>query len=77
MGERMCQMAIGLSNNTPNYIWRMEAGRKKEETEARRRAGNYLVNIAKIQEERLQKVCLIMKVKDSSFMFRNLPRKLM
>lgn len=75
MGERMCQMAIGLSNSTPNYIWRMEAGRKKEETEARR-AGNYLVNIAKIQEERLPKVCLIMKVKDSSFMFRNLPHKL-
>lgn len=51
-------MAMGLSNNTPDYIWRMEAGREKGESEARRRAGNYLVSIAKMQEERLPKVCL-------------------
>lgn len=44
-------MAMGLSSNTSDYIWRMEAGREKGETEARRRAGNYLVNIAEMQGE--------------------------
>ncbi|KAK1120133.1 hypothetical protein K0M31_012857 [Melipona bicolor] len=47
-----------LSNYTPDYIWRMEVGREKLEIKARRKAGSYLANIAKMQEERLPKVCL-------------------
>ncbi|KAK9304301.1 hypothetical protein QLX08_004291 [Tetragonisca angustula] len=58
MSGRMCKMAMGLNRNTPDYIWRMEAGREKVETEARRRAGNYLVSTAKMEKERLPKVCL-------------------
>ncbi|KAK9306259.1 hypothetical protein QLX08_002989 [Tetragonisca angustula] len=64
MSGRMCKMAMGLSRNTPDYIWRMEAGREKVETGARRRAGNYLVSIAKMKEERLPKVCLREEVRN-------------
>lgn len=36
------KMAMGISGNTPDYIWKMEAGRKGLEIESRMRAMRYV-----------------------------------
>ena len=55
---RYTKMAMGVNQNTPSYIWRLEAGRNSLEIETRRRAGNYLEWVAEMEEERWPKICL-------------------
>lgn len=43
MQGRYIKMVMGLSPNTPDYIWKMEAGRRGIEGEARKRAARYLL----------------------------------
>ena len=51
-------MAMGLNTNTPNYIWRAEAGVKSMEIETRRRAGGYMARVLEMEEKRWPKICL-------------------
>ena len=55
---RFVKMAMGLVRNTPDYRWKLEAGKRSIEIQARRRAGKYLVEVLKIKEGRWPKVCL-------------------
>ena len=55
---RYVKMAMGLNMNTPNYIWRMEAGVGGIEIEMWKRAANYLVEIMRMPDERWPKKCL-------------------
>lgn len=55
---RCVKMAMGLAKNTPDYIWKMEAGRRSVAVEARRRAGRYLLEIVKMGNARWPKICL-------------------
>ena len=38
---------LGLARNTPDYIWKLEAGKRSVEVETRRRAAKYIVEILK------------------------------
>ena len=38
-------MALGATRSTSDYIWKLESGRRSIESEARRRAGDYLTEI--------------------------------
>lgn len=51
-------MALGVNNNTPSYIWKMEAGRHDMEAEGLKRAGRYLLDIGSMGEERWPRICL-------------------
>ena len=42
---RYIKMALGVARNTPNYIWKLEAGRRRIEIEARRMAEDYIIQI--------------------------------
>ena len=51
-------MALGVARNTPDYISKLEAGKRSVEIETRRRAGKYIVGILKMKKDRWPKVCL-------------------
>ena len=55
---KFVKMAMGLDRNTPDYIWKMEAGRNDIEIEARNRANKYLLEISDMDENSLPKMCL-------------------
>lgn len=55
---RFVKMALGINNNTPNYIWEMEAGRHQLGVEGFRRAGRYLLDIGRMEEGRWPRECL-------------------
>lgn len=40
--SQLFKMALGVNSNTPNYIWRMEAGRRSMKIETKKRAEEYL-----------------------------------
>lgn len=56
--SKFVKMAMGLNRNTPDYIWRMEAGRNRLEIGNRERAGRYLMKIEKMDENRWPKICM-------------------
>lgn len=49
-------MAMGVNNNTPDYIWRMEAGRNRLDVGTMERAGRYIMEIVGMDEERWPKM---------------------
>lgn len=49
---------MGLSRNTPNYIWRLEAGHQRIAIEMWKRTSKYLLEALKIGEDRWPKKCL-------------------
>lgn len=51
-------MALGLNRNTPDYLWKMEAGRSGLEIGNLSRAGKYLQEIGKMSDKRWPKICL-------------------
>lgn len=57
------KMIMGLSQNTPNYIWRMESGRRSVEIETRKRTSKYLLEILNMHEDRLPKKCLMEEIR--------------
>ena len=54
---KFVKMALGVARNTPDYIWKLEAGKRKLAIETRR-AAKYIVEILKMKEDRWSKVCL-------------------
>lgn len=56
--NRFVKMVLGLDRNTPAYIWRTESDRRKIGVQARKRAGMYIIDIAKMSDERWPKICL-------------------
>lgn len=55
---RCVKMAMGLSPNTPDYIWKMEAGRKSVEVDAFRRVNKYTLETLRMEDHRWPKRCL-------------------
>ena len=53
---RIVKAAFGVAKNTPDYLWKLEAGRSLE-IEARR-ATQYLIEILKMEDNRWLKICL-------------------
>ncbi|KAI4490291.1 hypothetical protein M0802_010759 [Mischocyttarus mexicanus] len=51
-------MALGANTNTPEYIWGMETGKGNLEFETRRMAGDYLLRVLRMADERWPKICL-------------------
>ena len=51
-------MIMGLNSNTPDYIWKLEAGVKSLVVYTREKAVNYIANILDMREERCPKICL-------------------
>lgn len=49
---RYVKMALGVSMNTPDYIWEMETGRSKLRVSNFERAGKYLLEIGNMKEDR-------------------------
>ena len=55
---KFVKMALGVARDTPDYIWKLEAGKRSVELETRKRAAKYIVEISKMKEDRWPKVCL-------------------
>lgn len=53
--SRYVKSSMGLSKNTPDYVWKMEAGRESVEIQARKRAGSFLDKINKHEGEQMAK----------------------
>ena len=51
-------MAMGISRNTPNYIWKLKARRRSMEVEMRRRTNKYILEVCEMKEGRWPKICL-------------------
>lgn len=66
MQGRFVKMALGIARNTPNYLWKIEADRSSVEIEARRRAGNYLLEILKMDGNRWPNICLKEEIRNIS-----------
>ena len=47
---KFVKMALEVARNTPDYIWKLEAGKQSVEIEARRRAAKYIVEILKMKD---------------------------
>lgn len=47
-------MTMGLSRNTPDYIWTLELGRVKIARQARKRASQYMLTITRMRESCLR-----------------------
>lgn len=62
--RRYIKMAMGISRNTPEYIWRMEAGRRSIEIGTKKRAASYLLRIVGMEQGRWPKVCLKEEVRN-------------
>ena len=58
MQGRLVKMVLGVARNTPDYLWKLEAGKRSIEVEAERRAGAYIVEVLKMKEGKWPKVCL-------------------
>ena len=52
--SRIVTAALGVARNTPDYLWKLEAGRRLE-IETRRKTGNYLIEILKMKNRRWTK----------------------
>ena len=66
---RYVKASMRLGKNTPDYIWKMEAGRRSIEIEARRRAGAFIVKLLAMEEDRWARKCIkeeIRNIRNSS-----------
>ena len=46
-------MALGVARNTPDYLWKLEAGKRSIEVEAQCRAGAYIVEGTQDEERKM------------------------
>ena len=60
---KFVKMALGVARNTPDYIWKLEAGKRSVEIETRRKAAKYIVKIL-IMKKKWLKVCLKEKIRE-------------
>lgn len=58
MQGKFMKMIMGLNNNTPDYIWKLEAGVKSLVLYTRNRAVDYVARILNMEDERWPKICL-------------------
>ncbi|XP_028982071.1 uncharacterized protein LOC114841315 [Diachasma alloeum] len=56
--KKYTKASMGLARNTPDYIWRMEAGVSSVEVEAVRRAAAFLIKLSRMEESRWPRKCL-------------------
>ena len=56
--RRHNKLALGVARNTLNYIWKLKAGRRSIEIEARRRVRDCLIQILRMKERRWLQICL-------------------
>ena len=49
---------MGLGKNIPDYIWKIESGRRSLEIETRRRAGAFIVKLLSMEEDRWPSKCI-------------------
>lgn len=56
--SRYVKSLLGVNKNTPDYIWRLEAGRRSFATESIKRAGRYILRILKMKGTRWPRICL-------------------
>ncbi|CAG5075558.1 Protein of unknown function [Cotesia congregata] len=61
---RAHKMALGVAKNTPEYIWRLEAGVESSLFMTRKRASRYLVDILRMEDSRWPKLCLREEVRN-------------
>ncbi|XP_043477868.1 uncharacterized protein LOC122508520 [Leptopilina heterotoma] len=57
------KMSMGLAKNTPDYIWKLEAGRRSIEIEAFKRSINFMIKIYKMEENRWVRKCLMEEIR--------------
>uniref|UniRef100_A0A0C9R7V2 LIN1_0 protein n=1 Tax=Fopius arisanus TaxID=64838 RepID=A0A0C9R7V2_9HYME len=55
---RYVKSCMGVARNTPNYIWKLESGKRSLEVETKRRALRYLLKLNKMNDDRLAKKCM-------------------
>ncbi|XP_015117934.1 uncharacterized protein LOC107041737 [Diachasma alloeum] len=55
---KVVKMGMGITRNTPAYIWRRESQRGSLELEMRRRALKYIGEIWQLEDDRLIRTCL-------------------
>uniref|UniRef100_A0A6V7JW45 Reverse transcriptase zinc-binding domain-containing protein n=1 Tax=Bracon brevicornis TaxID=1563983 RepID=A0A6V7JW45_9HYME len=56
--SRYVKMAMGLSRNTPGYLWKLESGRRTIGIEALKRAARYACRVQSMEANRWPKICL-------------------
>lgn len=56
---RYTKMALGISRNTPDYIWMMETGRSKMNSQTLRILCRYTLQLYEMKEERWPRKCLM------------------
>lgn len=54
----LVKMALGVARNTPDYLWKLEAGRRSVVVRASRRTVGHVVQLLEMKEGRWPKVCL-------------------
>ena len=64
--SRYVKASMRLGKNTPNYIRKMEAGRRSIEIEARRRAGEFIVKLLAMEEGRWARKCIKEEIRNIS-----------
>lgn len=57
------KQCMGLARNTPDYIWKPEAGRRSLEVEAIRKAGNFILKIFILKQDSWPRKCLMEEVR--------------
>ncbi|XP_015115564.1 uncharacterized protein LOC107040136 [Diachasma alloeum] len=55
---RVVKMGMGVTRNTPDYLWRAESGTKSLIFETRRRALHFLGGVSKLEKDRMVRVAL-------------------
>lgn len=55
---KFVKASMALPKNTPDYIWKMEAGRRGVEVEAFKRSINFIIKVLKLNENRWAHKCL-------------------
>ena len=55
--SRYTKIAMGVSRNTPLYIWQLETGRHSMDIESKKTAANYVINLCSMKDDRWPKVC--------------------
>ena len=56
--SRYVKASMRLGKNTPDHIWKMEAGRRSTEIAARRRVGAFTVKLLAMEEYRWARKCI-------------------
>ena len=54
---------MGLASNTPDYVWKLEVGKRSIAVEALRRAENFVLEIYRIKVNRWPRNCLVEEIK--------------